>query len=183
MIGQTLLGKKYFQFIILTSGQKNCLVLKRRVCQRQTRKEKIWLRLRERLKLVIPRQEKKCVGGVVSETLITLAVLLGCVNETWTFRRKRGWWSCQCCQPWEQYAEGQHNRGLPGCLALMNDTLLSPWPQPPATLLGASLPVSAGAGDRGIIGWPRRSPCPLICGEWSHPRGTARWWVVMCLYL
>lgn len=80
MIGQTLLGKKYFQFIILTSGQKNCLVLKRRVCQRQTRKEKIWLRLRERLKLVIPRQEKKCVGGWCQK----LSSLLQCCWGVWT---------------------------------------------------------------------------------------------------
>lgn len=62
MIGQGLPGNKYFQFIILTSGQKNCQVLKRRVCQRQTRKEKMWLRLRERLKLVIPRQKKRSEG-------------------------------------------------------------------------------------------------------------------------
>lgn len=72
--------------------------------------------------------------------------------------------------------EEQGDAGSVDCFTLNGtELLLSPWSRPLAALLRASLPVNAGAGDGGIIGWPQRSPCPLICGEQSRPKGAARW--------
>lgn len=66
--------------------EKLCLVLKRRCVRGGREKGIMWLRSIERLKLVIPRQGRKEVGG--SESLIALVVPLGYVNKIWTFGRK-----------------------------------------------------------------------------------------------
>lgn len=81
--------------------------------------------------------------------------------------------SCPC------RGKGAGELGEAGCRGLAR---CSSWNVPaplcsrqPAALPRAPVPARAGAEAGGIIGWLQPSPCPLICGERSHPRGTARW--------
>lgn len=143
-----------------------------KVCQRQTRKGNNVAEIDRKAEVGDTQaREEEGVGG--SERLIVLVVPLRYVNKIWTFLL-RGWRAFRCRQPWECCAEGQGDAGSADCFAL-NGTLLSPSSLPLAALLRASVPVNAGAGDGGVIGWPQRSPCPLICGEQSRPKGAARW--------
>lgn len=143
-----------------------------KVCQRRTRKGNNVAEI-DRKAEVGDTQAREEGGGGVRKPHRPCSPT-GVREQDLDLWEKRGWRAFRCRRPWECCAEGQGDAGSADCFAL-NGTLLSPSSRPLAALLRASVPVNAGAGDGGIIGWPQRSPCPLICGEQSRPKGAARW--------
>lgn len=149
--------------------EKLCLVLEKRCVRGRWERRKMWLRLIERLGLVLCRHREK------EGRLVALAELLGCWMRAVPAGEKGDGWAL----PARERCAGRGSTpglGLLLCLECPCSAVLSASPRAP-------VPARAGAGARGIIGWLQPSPCPLICGERSHPRGTARWWALMCPYL
>lgn len=133
----------------------------------------MWSRLIERLKLVLYKYREK-EGRLVTTPLQGCCCWMRAVPAG----EKR---LVSTASPGNGEQGGAALRGSACCSAWNGPALL--WCQQPEASLRASVPARAGAGARGIIGWLQPSPCPLICGEQSHPKGTARWWALMCLYL
>lgn len=147
MTGLHLPGKKYFQFIILTSGQKTCSWCWGEGCVRgRWEKGKRWLRSIARLKLV-DTQGRKEEGGQKGSS--PLQCCWGAWTRLGTSRGQRlasvpvlpalgMMWggAAQCGLSWLLRFAKQHAtqpRGLGH--------------RPLAVLLRASVPMSAGAGD------------------------------------
>lgn len=136
-----------------------------KVCQRQMRKKKNVVEIDRKAGAGVVRTQRE--GGEACDPGRAAGVL----DESCPFRGKG---AGEHCQP------GNGVQGGPAC---WGSALCSSWNECPALLCSqqpaapprAPVPARAGAGAGGIIGWLQPSPCPLMCGEWSHPRGTARW--------